>query len=200
MLAVANLDVLGAGNRRARLDQVDGIEHARAVLALVAARALIAAMRTSADDVAVGQKPPIRRGVRLLGRAHVEQAVLPQRTREMVRQFAVLLRRGASEMIPRQSEAVAQILLHLMPLVAIVAHGDAVFRRGELYGRAVFVGGADRQRLVAARPAKARENVRRQHRADEISQMLDAVDALGGAGDENAFHEAEAALFKMRGD
>ena len=39
----------------------------------------------------------------------------------------------------------------------------------------------------AARALKARENIRRQHRADQIAEMLDAVDVGQRAGDEDAF-------------
>ena len=48
-----------ARHRRTRIDQVDRIEHAGAILALVAARPVIAAMRTGADDIAVGQEAAV---------------------------------------------------------------------------------------------------------------------------------------------
>ena len=92
MRAVADLDVGGARERRARIDQIDRIEHARAILALVAARAVIAAMRAGADDIAVGQEAPVGRRIDLLGRAHLQMAVLPQRPREMLGQLVVLRR------------------------------------------------------------------------------------------------------------
>src|SRR5215471_9089246 len=96
-------------------------------------------------------------------------------------------------MIPGKAEALAEIALHRVPLVAIVAHWNAVFRGGELDRRAMLISGADRERLVAPRPAEPRIDVGRQHRANQIAEMLDAVDARDGAGDEDAFHEAATA-------
>ena len=86
-------------------------------------------------------------------------------------------------MIPRQTKAVTQIALHRMPLVAIVLNGNAIFGRGEFDRGAMLVGCTDRQCLVAACTAEPRKDVGRQHRADEIAQMLDAVDARDGTGD-----------------
>ena len=69
MRAVADLDVARTRKRRTRMDEIGGIEHARAVLALVAARALIAAMRACADDIAVRQEALVGVGIDLLGHA-----------------------------------------------------------------------------------------------------------------------------------
>ena len=69
------------------------------------------------------------------------------------------------------------------------AEGDDVLpglQCRKLCGRAVLVRRADEQRLLAARPLKPRKHIGRQHRADEIAQMLDAVDVWQRAGDEDA--------------
>ena len=67
MGGVADLDILRPRHRRARLDQVDGIKHPGAVLALVAARPLIAAMRTGADHITVRQEAVVGGRIGLLG-------------------------------------------------------------------------------------------------------------------------------------
>ena len=59
MAAVAELEVGRAGQCRARRDQVDRIEQRAAIVALVAARGLVAAMRAGAEHVAVGQEAPV---------------------------------------------------------------------------------------------------------------------------------------------
>ena len=97
-------------------------------------------------------------------------------------------------MIPGESEAVAEVFLHRVPLVAILPDGDAVFGSGQLDRRAMLVGRANRHRLVAARPAEARKDIGGQHRADQIAQMFDAVDALRGTCDQDAFHTVSTAL------
>ena len=83
-------------------------------------------------------------------------------------------------MIPGESEAIAQVFLHCVPLIAILPDRDSVFGCGQLDRCAMLVRRTDRQRLVAARPAVARKDVGGQHRADQIAQMFDAVDALRG--------------------
>src|SRR6202008_5093687 len=112
-------DVGRPRQRRARIDEIGGIEHARAVFALVAAGAVVAAMRARTDDVAVGKKATIGVGIDLLGGADLEMAVLPQRAREVLGQLLVLRARRAAEIIPRQTESPAQIGLDRMLLAAI---------------------------------------------------------------------------------
>ena len=93
-------------------------------------------------------------------------------------------------MVKRQAKPVGDILLHPPHLLAKFRHrqprlGRCQFRRG-----AVLVGGADEQDLVAAGPAEPGIGVRRQLRADQVAQMLDAVDVGQGRGDENARHRS----------
>ena len=64
----------------------------------------------------------------------------------------------------------------------------------QLDRRAMLVRCANRQRLVAARPAEARKDIGGQHRANQIAQVFDAVDALRGTRDQDAFHAVFAAL------
>src|SRR5664279_1820612 len=97
-------------------------------------------------------------------------------------------------MVPGQAEAISQIPLHRMPFVAIVFDRDAVLCRSEFDRSAMLVGRANRQCLVAPRTAEACKNIRRKHGADKVAQVLDAVDAWNGTGDQNAFHKTKAAL------
>src|SRR5690349_16210654 len=118
MLAVAQLDVARARHRRAWIDQVRGIEHPRAILALIAARTIVAAMRTRAFDVAVRQEPPISARINLPRRANIEKPLLPKHFGEVLRQLAVLLARRAPPIFPRQTEPLAELLLNGPPLGA----------------------------------------------------------------------------------
>jgi hypothetical protein len=54
----------------------------------------------------------------------------------------------------------------------------------------VIVGSADEEHLVAKLPAKARMNVGRQERSDQVAEMLDAIHIWNGAGDQDFRHEA----------
>ena len=101
----------------------------------------------------------------------------------------VVLRRGrAAEIVPGQAEPLAQVLLHRMPFGGIVGDRHALLQRRQFDRRAMLVGGADRQRVMAARPAEPGKDVGRQHRAHQIAQMLDAGDIRQGGGDQDALH------------
>ena len=189
MRGIADLDLLRSRHRRARIDQVDGIEHARAILALVAARAVIAAMRTGADDVAVRQEAAVGDGIDLLRRAHVEIAALP----ELRARNAGSARGSAGSTSGRNNPRTARSARQTSFWTACcsaqnVATSCPASSAASSVGRAVFVGGADEQRLVPARALEAREHVGGKHRADEIAQMLDAVDVGQGRGDQCPGH------------
>ena len=188
MGGIANLDILRPGNRRAGIFQIHRIEHSGAILALVAARPVVIAMRTGADDIAVGQEAAIGGGIGLLGDPHIQEAVLPQLPGEMQGEFAVLRRRRTPKIVPAEAELLAQIFLRQVPFGGIGGSRHALFLRRQLDGRAMFIGGADRQGLIASRPAETGEDIGRQHRAHQVSQMLDAGDVRQGGGDQNALH------------
>ena len=61
MAARPDFQLGAAGERGSWIDEVDGIELARAILALVATGAVKAAVRAGPDDLAVGQEPTILR-------------------------------------------------------------------------------------------------------------------------------------------
>jgi hypothetical protein len=61
VLRLAHLQIGGARDRAARVDQVGRVKLLGAVLALVAARMRIAAIRAGPLDIAVGQEPPVGR-------------------------------------------------------------------------------------------------------------------------------------------
>jgi len=73
------------------------------------------------------------------------------------------------------------MLLAAIDLDRLAGFESGKFRRGSM-----LVRGADEQRVASPRPLKARVNIGRKHRADQIAQMLDAVDVRKRAGDEHA--------------
>src|SRR5450432_1679686 len=75
-----------------------------------------------------------------------------------------------------------------MPLGRIFVDRRALFQRRQFHRRAMLVGGADRQGLVAAAAAIAGEDVGRQHGADQVAQVLDPGDIGNGGSDEDALH------------
>src|SRR5262245_11664253 len=107
----------------------------------------------------------------------------------MLRQRVVLRAGRAAEMVERKAEAAIDIGLQRMLGIAIAADLLARFDGAELGRGAVLVGAADEQHLVAELAAEARVHVRRQQRADEIAEMLDAVDVGQRTGDQNLAHD-----------
>ena len=102
---LADLEVGGAGDGRARLDEVGGVELLGAVLALVAAGARVAAVGAGALDVAVGQEAAVGGGVDLpLGHLG-DEAVVGEAAGEMLGEAVVLRARGAAVVVEGEAEA-----------------------------------------------------------------------------------------------
>ena len=186
VLGLADLQIGRARDRRARVHQIGRVELFGAVLALVAARALVAAIGTGAFDVAVGQKAAVGLGIDLLLRHLLDQARLGQPSRQMLRERMVAPRRRASEMVEAEPEPVGDVLLHFPHPRAVFRHGLAGLGGGEFGRRSMLVGGADEQHLVTAGARVAGVDVGRKLRSHQIAQMLDAVDVGQGGGDQDA--------------
>ncbi len=127
-MRIADFNVRRTGYGRARIDQIDRIQHARAIFALVAARPVIAAMRTGADHIPVRQKFFVRPGIDLFGGANIQMTVLPKLPREMLRQFAVLQTGRTAKMIPGQAETFANLLLAAILFGAKFRHIHVLLR------------------------------------------------------------------------
>src|SRR5579883_3533739 len=109
MAGLAELDVGRAGDRRARLDEVLGVEQPGAGLALVAARGGAAAVRTGAGDVAVGQEATVGAGIGLPDRALLDEARLVERQEDLLRQPPVGRARRAREVVEAEAEAAVDV-------------------------------------------------------------------------------------------
>src|SRR5690606_20402946 len=107
----ADLQLGAAAYGRAGLEEVGGVEEAGAVLALVAAGPVVAAVGAGADDVAVGEEATVDVGVHLLGLPLLDVAVGLQGGGDVAGQIVVRRCRAAPEVVPRQPEALAQLLL-----------------------------------------------------------------------------------------
>jgi hypothetical protein len=175
------------------IDQIRRVQELGAVLALVAAGALIAAVGAFALDIAVGQEAAVVLGVDLIDLALLDEAVFIEFGGEMLRQFVIVGGGAAAEIIEGDVEALIDVALHFVLLAAEVSDVLAGLQRGELRGRAVFVGRADIEHLVAGLALEARIDVRRQDAADQIAEMLHPVDVGQRAGDQD-FHRTRAFL------
>ena len=153
VLGLAHFEIGGAGNRRARIDQVGGVELLGAVLALVAAGALVAAIGAGALDIAVRQEAAVGMGVDLRS---VTSSISPASARRPAkcwvsawfrpRRTARNGRRTAGTRPPRS-------FCTSCHLGAVVGDRLAGLGGGELGRGAVLVGRTDQQHLVPAQRA-----------------------------------------------
>src|SRR6185369_14419875 len=95
----AHLQIGAAGHRRPWPDQVGRLQQPRTALALVAARTIGPAVRTSADDIAIGEETPVVERIDLVQRALLDETALVQAFEEVLGQRPVMRRRRAAEMI-----------------------------------------------------------------------------------------------------
>ncbi len=186
MVGVADFDILAAGDRGIRVNQVDRVQEPSAIVALVAARLFEATGRAGALDVAVGQEAAIIDRIDLFGCALFDQAVLFQDLREMLGQCAVGRAGGASKPVIGQVETLACGALYLVLLVAIGLDAHLGGLGSQFSWRAMLVCGADIGHVVAHQSHHAGIYIRRQHGACQITEMLDAVDIRQGGRNENA--------------
>lgn len=188
VLGLAHFEILRAGNLRIGLLEIGRLEQAAAIVALVAAGALEAAMGTGALDIAVRQETVVVDREDLVLDSLLDQPLLLEHLGEMLGQGDVRRIRGAAEHVIAQREALAGAFLDVVLLVAIGAHIHARGCRRKLGRRAVLIGGADIEDLMAHQPLETRIHVGRKHRTGEISQMLDAIDVGQSAGDQYTGH------------
>ena len=164
-------------------DELFGVERPSAGVALVAARAVVAAVRTLAFDVAVGQEAVVGRAVRLLHRVVVDEALFAHPREHVLGDIGVVVGVGGGE----QVEADAEPLPRPQKL-ALVSRED-VFRRhaalvgGDGHRRPVSVAAGHHSDLAAEHPLKASENIRRQVAARRLSD----VDGAVGVGPSDAY-------------
>src|SRR3954471_3499819 len=114
MLRIAQLDPSRAGDGGARINKIGRVEDAGAVLALIAARSLVTAMRAGADNIAIGKEAIVVDRKDLSRGAFFEQSVPIELMIEVLGDFVVLGRMGSAEMIEREAEAVSQLFLDRM--------------------------------------------------------------------------------------
>ena len=83
-------------------------------------------------------------------------------------------------MVKRQAKPVSNLGLHRMHIGAIFFNRLASFRGGELCWGAVFIGGAEKQDLIASRPMVAGKKICRQLAAHKVAEVFDPVDIGNG--------------------
>ena len=185
---LALFEVGRSRDRRPRVDEHRRLELAGAVLALVAARLLVPAVGTGALDVAVGQEASIGVGVDLPDDPLLDVALGVEALGQVLGELVVGDVRGAAEVVERQPEAGSEVALDLVVDPAELGDVEAGGTGGELGGRAVLVGCADEQDVLALEPEVPGVRVRGQHRSHEVAEVLHTVDVGQRRGDQVTGH------------
>ncbi len=160
---------------RTRIDQVGGIELVAAVVALVAARALEAADRARALDVAIGKRVPGRGGERPERLLLDDVALAMERAKEILGDAVVVGGRGPREEVVREPE-VAKIVADELaePLGSLMRRLAGGVRRDH-DRRPVLVRAAHHEDVVAAHAVIAGERVRRNPEARHVADVAEAA-------------------------
>ena len=185
MLGLARFGRDALGQLRPRVDQVDRVEGSPAVVALVATRPVVAAVRAGALDVAVRKEALGDRVVELLGDLRADVASGVQLPEQLPGHLTVVVGHRGGEVVERDPVPV--------PLLAderVVAVHDVARRHPLLLGldrdrRAVGVAARHHQHAVAGDAVVAGEDVGGQVGPGEVADVLHAVRVRPGDGDED---------------
>ena len=173
------------------LDQVGGVELVAAVVALVPARVGVAADRTGALDVAVGQRTAGRGADRRLGGLLDHVAVAVAGTEHLLHDPVVVAGRGPREQVVRQ------------PQTHEIGDDERVVAVGQLLGRdallvgghqdrgAVLVGAGDHQHVVAGHAHVAAEDVGGHAETGHVADVARAVGVRPGDGGQDMRHDGD---------
>ena len=158
MLRLAHFGGRAAGSAF-RLYQIGRIEEAAAGFALIASRVFAPAFGTGAAHITVGQKHIAVRTKELLCRVLFDKAVRIEIVKNFLRNVFYLFVRRASEFVESDVKPIVYFRVQFIIVIAEFARRFALFERFRLGRRAVFVGTADVQRIVAPASAKACKDV-----------------------------------------
>ena len=150
VLGLTHFQIGGAGDGRARLDQVGWLQLFGAVFTLIATGFVVAAIGAGALDIAVGQKAAIGVGIDLAFADFLDQASVMKTAREVLGQRVVLRRRRAPEMIEGQAKAFGDLGLNGVHLGTVFGDRLASLCGGQFGRCAMFVRGAQKHHLMAA--------------------------------------------------
>ena len=171
------------------LDEVGGVEHPGAVLALVAAGVRCSRSagrcRRCSGRAGSGRRPASTPAWWCAPRGSPPASSRAAKCCVSSRFSGEELRPKWSQLSPNRSPMSRCTSCWTRQNSATV---EAGLLGGQLGGRAVLVGGADEQHLLALEPEVAGVDVGRQHRPDEVAQVLHAVDVRQRAGDEVPGH------------
>src|SRR5665811_1649773 len=155
--------------------ELDRVELAAAVVALVAARTVVATVRTGALDVAIRQRTAGRRRHRAELRLRDDVAVGVQRPEQLLDDGCVVLRGRPRVQVVRQPEVLQVAGDDTVVLVGRLPRRQAFLVGLYLDRRAVLVGPGDHQHVRAHHPLVAGEDVGGDAEPGHVSDVTGTV-------------------------
>ena len=168
-------DGLAAGDCRFRLNEFGGVERRAALLALVTVCVGIAAMRTRAGNVAVGEELLCLFVVILFGGLLHKLAIVVEFLENLLRSLGVYVARCARVDVETDSEILKCLFVEGVVLVDDVLGCNAVLASLHHNGDTVFVGTTDVDYIAVAEPLIPHINIRRDIHTRHMANMDGAV-------------------------
>lgn len=193
MLSLAH-DGRAAVGFAARVDQLKGIEQAAAVIALIAARVGIAALRASAFDEAVGQEALLGLAVELALSLAVEVAARVEGAEDILRDAMMILSIGVGEQVVTDAARLEGVQKAHVIILKERARRHAALIRLDQDRCAVRIRAADHQHAVALQPMVAREDIGRQIGACHMPDVQIAVGVGPSHRDVDVFRQGRSSF------
>mmetsp|Transcript_24631 Transcript_24631/g.66990 ORF Transcript_24631/g.66990 Transcript_24631/m.66990 type:complete len:386 (+) Transcript_24631:1586-2743(+) len=165
----------GARRRAPRVDELRGVEQLAALVALVAARVVVATVRAGARDESVSEELTERFRVELLCGLLEEETALVAVHEDGLRDLRLVGRGCAPEVVELDVEPLVHLRVDGVVLVADLLGGEAFRQRLDLGGGAVLVRAAHVDHVGATLAHVARVHIRREHAPDDVAQVRHVV-------------------------
>ena len=188
MLGFAELQRRFGVELRARIAQLVGVQRLAAVVALVAPRRFVAAVRAGSFDVAIGQEAPGDGVVGGFGYFRLDVPCVIEYREQLLHHFHVGFGVGVGEEVEGDTHALQRIAIESVKSGSDLFRLASFFLRGNGDGGAVHVAAAHHQHAVAAQAVVASADVRRQVAARQVAQVQRTVGVGPGDADEDRFH------------
>jgi len=155
---------------------------------LIAPGSLVTAILAGADNVSIRQKAAIVDGINLACYSFFEKAVLVELMVKVLGDLVVLGRVRPAERIEGEPKPFSELLLDSVHLRAVLLDREPGFVGSEFGWGTVLIRRANEQDFVPLGALESRIRISRKHRANEIAQMLYAVDVRQRRSNEKAVH------------
>ena len=158
-----------------RIDQLNSVHQIAAVIALIAAGAVVTADIASAFHIAIGQEALFAFAVQQGLPLSVQIAAFQQRCENILRYLVMVFGVGVSKEIVADADFPLGFQEAFMIMLKDLQRRRAALVRFHSNGRAMAVGSADHQHVIAPQAMKTGEDISRQIGASQMPDMQIAI-------------------------